>query len=182
MQEALRRSGSGEGAAVDDYYVYEASAGGAFGLVDACRSFSGGAEAGGADSDAFSAGGAGMPLFLWTGSSGNKDPVAEAHVVRSEPDAAARFARAEEELERLFTKHIKPFFEGLADVSEQVRARARPRRVHRRCAHKTHKRCAPARAVSTSDARPRLHAPVRRRCAHRNTQTMRARPPTMRAR
>jgi len=78
----LRRNGAGDSSVVDDYFQYASAAGNRFADIDACRSFSGGDTPFGVGSLAFSKGGASMPLFIWTGSSGNKDHVATPHLVQ----------------------------------------------------------------------------------------------------
>ena len=67
---------------VELYFEYEMARGVEFKDIDACRSFSGGPEVHGVNSNAFSATGASMPLFLWTGSSHNKDHVATPHLLQ----------------------------------------------------------------------------------------------------
>ena len=74
--------GSADGSPVDAYFEYEMASGWSFAHIDACRSFSGGPVSHGVGSNAFSAAGASMPLFLWTGSSHNKDPVATPHLLQ----------------------------------------------------------------------------------------------------
>ena len=67
---------------VDAYFEYEMAGGTSFENIDACRSFSGGPVSHGVGSNAFSAAGASMPLFLWTGSSHNRDHVATPHLLQ----------------------------------------------------------------------------------------------------
>ena len=114
--------GAGEMASgVDEHFEYEAARGAQFADIDACRSFSG--SFGNADSGYFSVDGAVFPLFMWTGSSANKDPVASRHLVvaKSQPD---RLAQARVELDALYAEHIEPFFENMGKMSDLVRVKA----------------------------------------------------------
>ena len=102
---------------IDEYFHYEKTTGDSFAKVDACQSFSGKMQQ--LATPGYSAVGSVMPVFLWSGSSANKVPVAARHLLAI-PDRDTRMQRAQDDIEHLFRSEIKPFFAKTHAVSEQV--------------------------------------------------------------
>jgi len=114
MQEHLRAQAE-VWSGTDEYFEYTHTDKQMFVDVDACESFTGDVAQG----SRYSSVGAVWPLFVWSGSSSNKDPVASRHLVVG-GSLASRVSDAEAQLKKMFDDEIDPFFRQNRPVADGI--------------------------------------------------------------